>query len=96
MNRRSFIKRTGLLSCLAILNPLRFLGLFKPKPALSMETMLKAFDECEANGSLFKDGDDFLYVATPGSQWESFYFNEHGIVEGMSYWNGKQWIPMED
>jgi len=45
MDRRSFIKRVGILAGLAILSPLKIFGLLKTEPVLSMETMKAAFDE---------------------------------------------------
>ena len=79
INRRSFIKRAGLLSGLAVLNPLRFLGLFKPKPALGMETMKAAY-------SVVYDAENHTLHLKLHRQW----------AINLSYYNGKQWIPMED
>ena len=78
INRRSFIKRTGLLSGLAVLNPLRVLGFFKPDSALSMETI---------------DGVNKIVTFESRLYGGKVLGNK---ITKISYWNGKQWIPVED
>jgi hypothetical protein len=78
MDKRSFLKRVGLLAGLALLNPLRLLGLFKPEPITKPVW------------------DDYLYFATKYPQWERAEISEDGIITGVSYWDGKQWKPVED
>lgn len=94
LNRRKFIKYTGLLSGLAVFNPLRVLGLFKSKPILNMETM-KAMDQGE---TLTWDisQDDYVYTAFKYPQWNRLSLDEKGVITKISHWNGKQWIQMED
>jgi len=74
MNKRSFLKRAGLLTGLAVLNPLKLLGLFKPKPALSMETMKAAFDEVS----------DGIYFATPEPMTKMYILDKYDPKQWVS------------
>jgi len=108
LDRRKFFKTTGLLAGLAVLNPLKALGLFKPKPALSMETMKAAFDQVNVCGD-GTDG-DYIYFTSPEPikniyvghkepyYWYRGTFNPDvsGEVKALFHFNGKQWIPVED
>jgi len=94
MKRRSFLKRAGLLSGLAMLNPLKLLELFKPKPALSMETMKAGFDQVYfTNPDPIKS---FYLGPEEPCCWYKGTLDSDDTFKDISHRNGKQWIPMED
>jgi len=81
MNKRSFLKRAGLLTGFAILNPLKLLGLFKPEPPITETAMWH---------------DDYIYFASPEPTTSIHIPASPDLGASMYFLDGRQWIPVED
>jgi len=91
MDRRSFLKRAGLLSGLAVLNPLKLLGLFKPEPA-DVINLGQVWGPSPTE-SLY---DDYMYFMTQDTNLRLSAPHRNAWIKNISYWNGNRWIPVED